>query len=118
MLDKIKKNAEEAKQTFGYRLSNGLLTIADEEEACKDPYWAYRFALHIERANIEKCQEAACKDPEYAYTFAYYVKGANIEKCQEAAGKDPEWAYYFAEYILGANIERCREVCKGTEYEF
>ena len=54
ILDKIRKNAEEVKQTVGYRIMNGLATIADEEEACKKPKWAYYFALKVKGANIKK----------------------------------------------------------------
>ena len=96
MMKILKRSAEEMGQTVGYKLNNGLATLADEEEACKKPEWAYRFARDIEGANIEKCQEEACKEPEWAYIFARDVKGADIRKCEEAAYKDPKCAYWFA----------------------
>ncbi|MFA5759089.1 MAG: hypothetical protein WC942_07030, partial [Clostridia bacterium] len=67
MLSKIRKDAARVPKTFKYKLSNRLVTLIDEEEACTKPEWAYWFALNIPGANIEKCQEAACKEPKYAY---------------------------------------------------
>ncbi|MFA5760083.1 MAG: hypothetical protein WC942_12140 [Clostridia bacterium] len=81
MLSKIREDAVIVPKTFGYKLDKGLATLADEEEACKDPKWAYWFALNISGANIEKCQEAACKDSYCAYMFARNIPGADIEKC-------------------------------------
>ena len=59
----LEQSAEEVIQTLGYRLRNGLATIADEEEACKKPRWAYLFAIKVNGADIRRCEEAACKDP-------------------------------------------------------
>ena len=56
----LKRSAEEVGQTLGYRVMNGLATIADEEEACKEPIWAYWFARAVKGANIDKCRKA-CK---------------------------------------------------------
>ena len=92
MLSRIREDAKTAPKTFGYKLDKGLATLADEEEACTKPYWAYWFALNIPGANIEKCQEAACKEP-----------------C---------WAYCFVMYIPGADKERCRRACERTKYAF
>ena len=102
MLSEIMKDAESLPSTFLYKIKNGLLTLADEDEACTNPKWAYWFARNVKGANIEKCQEVACKEPGWAYWFAQNVKGANIERCQEVACKDPYWAYTFARYIKGA----------------
>ena len=85
----LEKSAEEMGQTVGYKLNNGLATIADEEEACKKPKWAYYFALYVKGADIKRCEEAACKEAGWAYCFALDVSGADIRKCEEAACKDP-----------------------------
>jgi len=118
MLSKIKQDAKNITKTFCYKINNKLLTLEDDEEACKKPELAKLFAKYIPGGKKVKCQEAACKDPEYAYWFARYIPGANIEKCQEAACKNPYWAYYFAMYIPGADVEKCRRVCEGTVYAF
>ena len=73
ILEYIHKDAKEAPKTIGYKLKNNLATIEDEDEACKDPKWAYLFALNVKGADIEKCQEVACKNPECAYKFAYHI---------------------------------------------
>ncbi|MFA5760086.1 MAG: hypothetical protein WC942_12155, partial [Clostridia bacterium] len=96
MISRIKEDAVRTPKTFGYKLDKGLATLADEEEACTKPYWAYYFARYVPGADIEKCCEAACKDPKWAYLFARDFPGANKEKCQEAACKDPYYAYKFA----------------------
>jgi len=87
-----------------------------EEIACKHPKWAYYFAINVQGANIEYCQEHACKNSLYAYCFACDVPGADIEYCQEWACKDPMDAYYFARDIPGADLNYCLEACKGTEW--
>ena len=92
MLSRIRIDAKTAPKTIEYKITKGLLTIEDEEEACKNPYWAYYFARFIPGANIGKCCEGACKDSYYAYCFAKNIPGADVEKCRIA--------------------------CKGTEYAF
>ncbi|MFA5759153.1 MAG: hypothetical protein WC942_07355, partial [Clostridia bacterium] len=63
MISRIKQDAKTIPKTIGYRLDNNLATLSDEEEACKNPKWAYMFAHDIHGADIEKCQEVACKNP-------------------------------------------------------
>ena len=96
MLSDILKDSVDTPKTVGYKITKGLLTIEDEEEACKKSQWAYWFSRDDSGADIGKCQEAACKDPYWAYLFAKYIPGADIEKCQEMACKTPGWAYYWA----------------------
>ncbi|MFA5759097.1 MAG: hypothetical protein WC942_07070 [Clostridia bacterium] len=103
MISKIIKDAKDQPKTIVYKLIRGLLTLADEEEVCTKPQWAYWFAMDIPGANVEKCQEGACKRPYWAYMFARYIPGADIEKCQEAACKNSYYAYLFSLYITGAN---------------
>jgi len=99
MMKILEKSAEEMGQTVGYKLNNGLATIADEEEACKKPKWAYLFALYVKGADIKRCEEAACKEATWAYYFALYIKGADIEKCRKAVASDDDWAKAFARDI-------------------
>jgi len=84
MLSDIFKDFSGIPKTLGYKITKGLATIADEEEACTQPKWAYYFVQNVFGADIEKCQEAVCKDPFYAYNFAKYIPGADKEKCREA----------------------------------
>jgi hypothetical protein len=74
MLSKIREDAVIVPKTIGYKLNNGLATLADEDEACTKPLWAYNFAKNIPGADIGKCQEAACKDPEYAYRIVADIR--------------------------------------------
>jgi hypothetical protein len=53
-------------KTIGYKITKGLLTLSDEEEAYTKPKWAYRFARYVPGANIEKCKQA-CKGTGYAF---------------------------------------------------
>ncbi|MFA5759090.1 MAG: hypothetical protein WC942_07035 [Clostridia bacterium] len=84
MFSRIKEDYNNVPKTICYSIINGLATLADEEEVCTKPKWAYIFAKNILGANIEKCQEAACAKPHWAYKFARNVPGANIEKCKQA----------------------------------
>ena len=61
-------------------------------------------------------EKIACKDYYYAYKFAIDIPGANVKYCQEHACKHPSWAYNFALHITGADLNYCLEACKGTEY--
>ncbi|MFA5759195.1 MAG: hypothetical protein WC942_07575 [Clostridia bacterium] len=82
MLFKILIDANKAPKTLKYKWNKSLITLADEEEACKNPQWAYWFALSVPGADIEKCQEAACQDPFYAYFFALNIPGADIKNAR------------------------------------
>ena len=92
LLSRIVGDAYNSPKYMGYKLKHNLARLADEEEACTKPKWAYMFAHYIPGADKEKCQESACKDPWYAYCFAKNIPGADIEKC--------------------------RKVCEGTKYAF
>jgi len=63
MLSKILVDSLVAPKTIMYKITKGLATLSDEEEACTKPEYAYGFAYYIPEANIEKCQEVVCKDP-------------------------------------------------------
>jgi hypothetical protein len=78
------------------------------------PREAYYKAL--ESGYTRELEEIACKDYWYAYRFARHVSGANIEYCQEKACKNPWCAYWFAQDVPGADLNYCLEACKGTEY--
>ena len=89
---------EKVPKTIGYKCNYIIpLTIEDQEEALRKPYWAFRFAREVPGADIRKCEEVVCKNPRYAYYFALYIPGADIRRCEEAACKDPEWARSFAD---------------------
>jgi hypothetical protein len=85
MLTRIKEDASRVPKTVWHRITEGIATLLDEEGACTKPKWAYRFALVVPGADIEKRCEAACQDSYWAYEFALSISGANIEKCQESA---------------------------------
>lgn len=61
-------------------------------------------------------EEIACKEPHWSYMFALHIEGADIEYCQEGACKDPYWAYIFARNVTRADLNYCSKACKGTEY--
>jgi len=46
------------------------------------------YNLAIQNGHTEELQEAACKEPEYAYWYAMVVKGAGIDYCQDGECKD------------------------------
>jgi hypothetical protein len=113
---KMKNIIKEAEKAYNKAFNSGH-TEELQEIACKDPYYAYCFAMVVKGADIWYCQEAACKEPYWAYCFAKYVVGADIEYCQEWACKDPYWAYWFAVDVNGVDLEVCLEAVRGTEWE-
>ena len=90
MLSNILKDSINVPKTFSYRLNNNLITLADEEEACKDPGYAYKFARFIPGADIEKRCEAACKNPMCAYLFALdiprQIEGSVVKRVKNLNG--------------------------------
>ena len=52
ILEIITNDSENVPKTFGYKISNELLTLEDQEEALTKPEWAYYFARDIPGANI------------------------------------------------------------------
>src|SRR6187402_496805 len=79
MLNVFEKDVEKVPQTVSYRLNNGTVTIADQDECLKYPRLAMMFAGRVKGADIARCQESACKDPFEAFQFARYIKGADKE---------------------------------------
>ena len=77
---------------------------------------SYKAYYEARKGYTRELEEIACKDTYYAYRFALYIPGANIEYCQEWACKNPYWAYWFARNITEADLNYCLEACKGTIY--
>src|SRR6188474_1033618 len=99
----FEKNVEKVPQTFSYKMRYITPTLADQDEACKNPEDAYRFARCVKGFDIDLCQAAACKSPWVAYLFALNVEGADIKTCQDAACVSPSDALMFARYVNGAD---------------
>jgi hypothetical protein len=47
MISSILGDSAIVPKTVGYKLQKRLATLADEEEACKKPQWAYLFARDV-----------------------------------------------------------------------
>lgn len=93
---------------FYHKYINYNIAIEDQEEALKDPYWAFLFARkNIPESDFKALQVKACEEYFWAYYFALDIPGADIRYCQKHACKDPKWAYYFALDIPGADIQYC-----------
>ena len=102
--EKMLQDLIDKKKKENYTESMDYEFLKKQEEACKDPFYAYYFAKDVPGADISVCQEAACKDSHYAYLFAKNVEGADIKICQEFACKGPFSAYEFALHVPGADI--------------
>ena len=74
ILEYIHEDAKTVPKTIGYKINHNLATLEDEDEACKDPGYAYLFARYIKGANIEKCRESSSKDPYWKERFERNIK--------------------------------------------
>ena len=64
--------------------------------ACRDSYWAVRYARDVDQGPHEDTRAAARRDPEEAYRYAWYVDRGAHDDTREAACGDPKWGYYYA----------------------
>lgn len=61
------------------------------EIACKDPKYAYMFAVFVDKYAHSETRNGASKSPQYAYLYAHNVdRGPNI-LTWNAARKSPKW---------------------------
>ena len=80
---------------------NGALEIISgdlsiREWVCEDPYWAYKYALEVDKTPRDDTRAAASKDPEWAYRYALEVDKAPRDDTRASASKNPLWAYRYA----------------------
>ena len=88
MLSIFEKDVATVPQTFQYKLEEGLLTLADQEEALTEPGKAYGFSYWVNGADLVKCQEVACQDFIWAYSFWKHIIKATPIVCAKAAWAD------------------------------
>jgi hypothetical protein len=67
--------------------------------ACKSPFYAYRYALHVDQKPTDETRTAACNDPYYAYMYAKYIDKKPTAETRTATCKSYLYAFYYAQYI-------------------
>jgi len=87
------------------------------EVACKNPKWAYNYAVHVDKVPRNDTREAACQDPYWAYSYARDVDKAPRDETREESCKDPYCAYYYAQDVDEAPRDDTREaVCEDPKW--
>jgi hypothetical protein len=66
--------------------------------ACKDPKYAYNYALHADKRATDKTRTAACQSPYYAYWYAYWVDKKSTEETRTAASKSLYWGKQYEQW--------------------
>jgi hypothetical protein len=90
-----------AESAYIFALKYGSLNII-RKFACKDPYFAYRYAMDIDKCPRKDTRNAACKSPEWAYEYALHIDKKPRNDTRKNACKSPECAYLYA-----SNIDQC-----------
>jgi hypothetical protein len=67
--------------------------------ACKEPGWAYFYALHIDNGATDETRTAVCNAPQYAYWYALCIYEGATDETRTAACKSPELAYWYAREV-------------------
>jgi hypothetical protein len=87
--------------------------------ACKDPEFAYLYALEIDQKPINETRTASCKEPYYAYHYAIYADQRPTNETRIAACKNPYYAYYYALYVDQKPTNETRiAACKEPYYAY
>jgi hypothetical protein len=89
--------------------------------ACKNPEWAYDYAIGADKGSVDETRTAACKDPEFAYWYALYVDRNPTAETRTAVCKDSEYAYWYAMEVdqkprKDTRIAACHD--PGYAYEY
>jgi len=80
------------------------------------PGYAYRHAH--KNGGSDRLRFICCKDPDYAYLYALAVDKVPREDTREAACKSLNWAYYYAKDIDKGYHEETRRSCYKSTYYY
>jgi hypothetical protein len=67
--------------------------------ACKEPGWAYEYAIYVDQKPTDETRIGACKLPECAYDYALYADRKPTDETRTAACKDSGYAYDYAKNV-------------------
>jgi hypothetical protein len=59
--------------------------------ACKDPEWAYLYALYVDKRPTDETRTTACQDPYLAYCYAMFIDDGPTDETRIGASKEPYW---------------------------
>jgi hypothetical protein len=87
--------------------------------ACKDPYYAYWYAIDVDKKPTNETRFSACQDPKYVYKYALYVDKKPTNKTRNAACQSPEYAYWYALYVdKNPTPETKLSACQSPKYAY
>jgi hypothetical protein len=87
--------------------------------ACKNPKWAYDYAIGADKGATDETRTAACKELYYAYWYAKDVDKRPTDETRIAACRDSECAYLYAKYVDKKPTDETRTAaCKDQEYAY
>ena len=85
--------------------------------ACQDSYYAYWYALNVDKKPLVQTRDAACQSPYYAYRYAKYIDKQPSKQTRNAACQDPHYAYYYAKDVDKEPLQETWKYVLDTEYE-
>jgi hypothetical protein len=87
--------------------------------ACKDPYYAYLYAKDVDKKPTNETRIAACKDPYYAYEYTRDVDKKPTDDTRTAACQNPKLAYSYALYVDQKPTDETRTAaCKEAIFAY
>ena len=82
--------------------------------ACQEPYWAYLYALDVDKKPSKQTRDAACQGPEYAYCYAIDVDKQPSKQTRNAACQNATYAYWYDEFGPVVKQEAKQEVAQDS----
>jgi hypothetical protein len=117
----------EHNETMSVRKATPIRQIVESDKewkiirtaACKNPEWAYDYAIGADKGATDETRTAACNKPEWAYMYSLYVDQKPTNKTRTAACKYSEWAYKYAVYVDKSPTKETRTAaCKDPVYAY
>jgi hypothetical protein len=86
------------------------VTKADKEwgiirtAACKDPGYAYQYALYVDQKPTDETRTAVCQDSYLAYCYAMCIDNRSTDETRIGASKHPYWRKQYELWVK----EQCK----------
>jgi hypothetical protein len=84
--------------------------------ACKDPEYAYWYAIDVDQKSTGETRTAVCTNPYYAYWYAINVDQKPTEETRTAACQDPGYAYKYAKNVDKKPTDETRKAACQDSY--
>jgi len=106
------------KKAYNFAYDNGP-SDSTRIIACRNSWWALRYALDIDKCARDDTRAGACGDPGDACSYAFHVDKSPSNTTRESACKHPLQSYCYARDIdKGPRNDTRNGACKDTEWAF